>query len=37
MVELRGKPYESGDKDSVVQEAGTDITAGTAEAVPVLT
>ena len=37
MVELRVKPYESGDKECVVQEAGSDITAGTAEAVPELT
>lgn len=37
MVELGGQPYESGDKECVVQEAGSDITAGTAEAVPELT
>ena len=37
MVELRVKPYESGDKECVVQQAESDITAGTAEAVPVLT
>ena len=32
MVELRVKPYESGDKEYMVQEAGSDITAGTVEA-----
>jgi hypothetical protein len=37
MVELRVKPYESGDKECMVQEAGSDITAGTVEAVPELT
>ena len=37
MVELRVKPYESGDKEYMVQEAGFDITAGTVEADPELT
>lgn len=37
MVELGGQPYESGDKECVVKEAGSDITAGTAEAVSELT